>query len=251
MVAIMVSEATVTATVFKIVGLVSVLLFAGVMARRGMRVNYTRKINHFAIFFIPVFVDQQLASETFTNVVYLSVSAVATLSFLVIFIEPIRKRVPMFQLMFDGFDRPEDRPHTLLWLWTQYAAGFAVMVPMIWRFSDLGYESLVTIPILINAIGDGLAEPVGIRYGKRTYTVKALFSEQKFTRSIEGSSVVFITGILVMLLYAPYFTSWQLIMGLLLVPISMTIAEAFSPHAWDTPFLMLVGYGMLMTILQL
>ena len=246
----MVSEATVMATVYKIAGLVSVLLLAGVLARRGMRVNYTRKINHFAIFFIPVFVDQQLASETFTDVVYLSISAVATLSFLVIFFEPIRKRVPLFQLMFDGFDRPEDRPNTLLWLWTQYAAGFAIMIPMIWRLGGMGDESLVTIPILINAIGDGLAEPVGIRYGKRKYTVKALFTNQTFTRSIEGSSAVFITGILVMLLYAPEFTTFQFMVGLALVPLAMTVTEAFSPHAWDTPFLMLVGYGTLMTVLQ-
>ena len=152
--------------------------------------------------------------------------------------------------MFDGFDRPEDRPNTLLWLWTQYAAGFAIMVPMIWRFSDMGYESLVTIPILINAVGDGLAEPVGIRYGKRKYTVKALFTNQTFTRSIEGSSAVFITGVLVMLLYAGEFTSMQFLVGLALVPIAMTLTEAYSPHAWDTPFLMLVGYGTLMTVLQ-
>lgn len=246
----MASDATLSATILKIIGLVSVLLFAGMLARRGMRVNYTRKINHFAIFFIPVFVDQQLDSETFTNVVYLSISAVATLGFLVIFVEPIRKRVPVFQLMFEGFDRPEDRPNTLLWLWTQYAAGFAIMVPMIWRFSDMGYESLVTIPILINAIGDGLAEPVGIRYGKRKYTVKALFSEQTFTRSVEGSSAVFITGVLVIMLYAAEFTSMQFLVGLALVPIAMTLTEAYSPHAWDTPFLMLVGYGTLMTVLQ-
>lgn len=248
--ACMVSEATISATIYKIVGLVSVLLLAGVLARQGMRVNYTRKINHFAIFFIPVFVDQQLDSETFTSVVYLSISAAATLGFLAIFLEPVRKRVPLFQLMFEGFDRPEDRPNTLLWLWTQYAAGFAIMVPMIWRFTDMGYESLVTIPILINAIGDGLAEPVGIRYGKRKYTVKALFTDQTFTRSIEGSSAVFITGILVMFLYAAEFTSLQLLIGLALVPIAMTVTEAYSPHAWDTPFLMLVGYGTLMTVLQ-
>jgi phytol kinase len=114
----------------------------------------------------------------------------------------------------------------------------------------MGYESLVTIPILINAVGDGLAEPVGIRYGKRKYTVKALFTNQTFTRSIEGSSAVFITGVLVMLLYAGEFTSMQFLVGLALVPIAMTFTEAYSPHAWDTPFLMLVGYGTLMTVLQ-
>ena len=80
------SDSTALASVVKVVGLVAVLLLAGVLARRGMKVNYTRKINHFAIFFIPVFVDQQFASETFTDVVYLSVSALGTLGFLVIFL---------------------------------------------------------------------------------------------------------------------------------------------------------------------
>ena len=114
----MVSD-TALATVAKVIGLVTVLLGAGLLARKGMKINYTRKINHFAIFFIPVFIDQQLDSETFTDVVYLSISALGTLGFLLIFLQPVRERVPVFQFMFAGFDRPEDRPHTLLWLWTQ------------------------------------------------------------------------------------------------------------------------------------
>jgi|GEM_PF-3545004 len=47
----MASDSTALASVVKVVGLVAVLLLAGVLARRGMKVNYTRKINHFAIFF--------------------------------------------------------------------------------------------------------------------------------------------------------------------------------------------------------
>ncbi|DAC35541.1 MAG TPA: hypothetical protein D7I05_01505, partial [Candidatus Poseidoniales archaeon] len=86
----MASDSTALASAAKVVGLVAVLLISGVLARRGMKVNYTRKINHFAIFFIPVFIDQQLATETFTDVVYLSVSAVGTLCFLGIFLERVR-----------------------------------------------------------------------------------------------------------------------------------------------------------------
>lgn len=245
------SDSTALASVVKVVGLVAVLLLAGVLARRGMKVNYTRKINHFAIFFIPVFVDQQFASETFTDVVYLSVSALGTLGFLVIFLERVRSKVPVFQLMFEGFDRPEDRPHTLLWLWTQYAAGFAVMVPMIWWFGHLGYEALVTIPILINIVGDGLAEPVGVRFGKREYSVRALFTSQRFTRTLEGSACVLITGIVVLLMHAALLTTPQFVAGLLIIPIAMTLTEAYSPHAWDTPFLMLVGYGTLLGVMQI
>lgn len=242
---------TALASVVKVVGLVAVLLLAGVLARRGMKVNYTRKINHFAIFFIPVFVDQQLASETFTDVAYLSVSALVVLATQSIFLEKIRSKVPVFQLMFEGFDRPEDRPHTLLWIWTQYAAGFAVMVPMIWWFGHLGYEALVTVPILINIVGDGLAEPVGIRFGKRSYSVRALFSSQRFTRTLEGSACVLLTGIVVILMHAAFLTTPQLVAGLLVIPIAMTLTEAYSPHAWDTPFLMLVGYGTLLGVMQI
>ena len=53
----MASDSTALASAAKVVGLVAVLLISGVLARRGMKVNYTRKINHFAIFFIPVFID--------------------------------------------------------------------------------------------------------------------------------------------------------------------------------------------------
>ena len=247
----MASDSTALASAAKVVGLVAVLLISGVLARRGMKVNYTRKINHFAIFFIPVFIDQQLATETFTDVVYLSVSAVGTLCFLGIFLERVRSKVPVFQLMFDGFDRPEDRPHTLLWLWTQYAVGFAVMVPMIWWFGHLGYEALVTVPILINIVGDGLAEPVGVRFGKREYSVRALFTSQRFTRTLEGSACVLLTGVAVLLMHATYLTTPQLVTGLLVIPIAMTLTEAYSPHAWDTPFLMLVGYGSLLGVLQI
>ena len=46
-------------------------------------------------------------------------------------------------------------------------------------------------------------------------------------------------------------TAPQMVAGLLVSPIAMTLTEAYSPHAWDTPFLMLVGYGTLLGVMQL
>ena len=40
-------------------------------------------------------------------------------------------------------------------------------------------------------VGDGLAEPIGKLYGKHKYETIALFTNQKFTRSYEGSACVF------------------------------------------------------------
>ena len=152
--------------------------------------------------------------------------------------------------MFDGFDRPEDRPHTLTWLWTQFAAGFGVMLPMIWLCGQWGLESLVLIPILINVIGDGLAEPVGVRFGTHEYKTKALFTNKEYVRTLEGSACVLITGFIVVAMHFDYFTTIQFVLAMLIVPIVMTLTEAYSPHTWDTPFLMFTGYASLMLIMQ-
>jgi len=238
-------------TIAKGVALTVVMLSTGALARYfNIKVNYTRKINHFAIFFLPVFIDKQFNAETFTDFIYLAISALITTASLLAFYEPIRTFLPPFQLMFEGFDRPEDRPHTLVWLWTQFAAGFGVMLPMIWLCGQWGLESLVLIPILINVLGDGLAEPVGVRFGKHEYKTKALFTNKEYLRTFEGSACVLITGFLVIGMHYEYFTTIQFILSMLFIPIIMTLTEAYSPHTWDTPFLMFTGYASLMLIMQ-
>ena len=238
-------------TLAKGITLLAVMLSTGFLVRySGVKVNYTRKVNHFAIFFLPVFIDKQFDAETFTNFVYLAISAVITTVSLLMFYEPIRKLIPPYQLMFEGFDRPEDRPYTLVWIWTQFAAGFAVMLPMIWLFGQWGLGSLVLIPILINVVGDGLAEPVGIRFGKHEYKTRALFTEKEYVRTLEGSACVLITGLIVVAMHYEYFTTTQFVLSMLLVPLLMTLTEAYSPHTWDTPFLMFTGYVSLLWIMQ-
>ena len=238
-------------TLAKGITLLAVMLSTGFLVRySGVKVNYTRKVNHFAIFFLPVFIDKQFDAETFTNFVYLAISAVITTVSLLMFYEPIRKLIPPYQLMFEGFDRPEDRPYTLVWIWTQFAAGFAVMLPMIWLFGQWGLGSLVLIPILINVVGDGLAEPVGIRFGKHEYRTRALFTEKEYVRTLEGSACVLITGLIVVAMHHEYFTTTQFVLSMLLVPLFMTLTEAYSPHTWDTPFLMFTGYVSLLLIMQ-
>ena len=238
-------------TLAKGFALLAIMLFSGSLARYFfIRVNYTRKINHFALFFLPVFIDKQFSTETFTDIVYLAISAAVTVVSLLTFYEPIRKLIPPYQLMFEGFDRPEDRPHTLAWIWTQIVAGFAVMLPMVWLFGQWGLESLVLIPILINVVGDGLAEPVGIRFGKHEYKTRALFTEKEYVRTLEGSACVLITGLIVVAMHYEYFTMTQFVLSMLLVPLLMTLTEAYSPHTWDTPFLMFTGYVSLLLIMQ-
>jgi phytol kinase len=109
---------------------------------------------------------------------------------------------------------------------------------------------LIFIIILINGFGDGLAEPIGIRFGKHKYETRALFTKRKYTRSLEGSACVFIAGLLAVILFSSSFSTGQFILALLAIPILMTLAEAFSPHSWDNAFLFLVGEILLFVILE-
>ena len=63
-------------------------------------------------------------------------------------------------------------------------------------------------------------------------------------------TTVLITGFIVIAMHADYFTTVQLVFAMLLVPTVMTLTEAYSPHTWDTPFLMFTGYISLLLVMQ-
>ena len=207
---------------------------------KGVKVNYTRKINHFALFFIPMFIDNIIPVQP--SIELLIIGSFVAIASLIIYIKPIRTNSRLIQRMFLSFDRPEDRPNTLLWLSTQITVGYLILVPIIIYFFTIGFGDLIFIPILVNGIGDGLAEPVGVRFGRLKYKTYALFSKIKYERTIEGSACVFFTSIIVIIFFQSGFTSSEFICAIIVFPIVMTLAEAFAPHTWDTPFLFLFGY---------
>lgn len=207
---------------------------------KNVKVNYTRKINHFLLFFVPIFLNRGYVHEE--SIGLFVIGAFLAVAKFIFYIRPIRDRVPFIKVMFRSFDRPEDRPYTLLWLVTQTAAGYFVLIPMSALFARMGYLDLAIIPILIYGIGDGLAEPVGVRFGKYKYRTLALFTRREYYRTLEGSSVVYVTSLIVTAAYYSYFTPAQLIVALIAVPVIMTLVEAVSPHTWDAPTLFLAGF---------
>ena len=213
---------------------------------KGIKVNYTRKINHFALFFVPMFLDKFIPVKP--SLELLIIGSILAVTGLIIYVKPVRNKSNFIQRMFLSFDRPEDRPNTLLWLSTQTAFGYLVIIPFLILFSTSGYEYLIIIPILVNGIGDGLAEPVGVRFGKHKYQTYALFSKIKYERTLEGSACVFITSVVVILFFQSGFTSSEFIYVIIIFPIVMTLSEAFAPHTWDTPFLFFFGYSTIYLI---
>ena len=226
----------------------SVQYICGLLVKyKDVKVNYTRKIVHFSMFFLPFFLKWLFFSEL-DSISSHGLGMMINLSTFFLFIEPIRKRVNIFNTAFMSMDRPEDRPHTLKWIFVQNLLAAIVMSILSVVFSINYIDELIYIPIFINAIGDGLAEPIGVRFGKHKYKTYALFSKKKYTRSIEGSLCVFITSLVLIIIYTFYFTNIHLLIALLVIPISMTISEAISPHTLDNPFLYLVC-GILLTVI--
>lgn len=216
---------------------------------KGVKVNYTRKIFHFLLFFLPVYLatlfpfDGVLITTFLSGFIYLLCIS--------LMIKPIRDRSPFLATVFASFDRPEDRPLTLLWIFTQLLVTYAVLLGVLKWLGTYDKINLIAITVFVAAIGDGLAEPVGVRFGKHKYTVYALFTDKKYTRSIEGSLCVLVSGVVGVVLVHQQLTVIQLMLALLIIPVAMTLAEALSPHTWDGPLLYLVGGASTVAVLEL
>jgi len=221
-------------------GLGLVAYICGLLVRyRNVRVNYTRKVNFFALFLVPVLVNYLLPYQA--SPLTRTLRTAFFILFLGLFARPIRERVGLVGTMFLSYERPEDRPYTLSWLTTQLLAGYLVIMPMSIYFANRGWAELMFIPTFIHGLGDGLAEPVGVRFGRHRYTTWALFTRQRYTRSLEGSAWVLAVGVAVVAIFRASFTPTQFAAALLIIPFAMTLAEAVSPHTWDTPLMFIAG----------
>lgn len=207
----------------------------------NVKINYTRKIGHFSMFIFPGLVYYLFnIHDGYEKII---IVAISTILFFLSLSNLFRNRCRYLQLAFYSIDRPEDRPYTLLWIFTQTGVGFFILgiFGYIWTMYNIPLE-LMYITILTTTIGDGLAEPIGVRFGKHKYNVKGILVNRDYFRSYEGSLVVFFFSLIIYIFYMPYFNdSLYKWVGLIIYPIFMTITEAKSPHTWDTPFLFFIG----------
>jgi phytol kinase len=145
--------------------------------------------------------------------------------------------------MFRGMERPEDRPYTLFWMISQFGATYAVYAVLYNAMIFRGVTQWMILPLLVMAVGDGLAEPVGVAFGRHSYETVALNGGGRYRRTLEGSACVFITAVVVIMLAYPWFTPLQFIAALAVIPLTGTVMEAISPHTWDSP-IMLLAMGL-------
>jgi len=249
-------EVIVEANVLFIAEVLWECVLSAVALRYNIKINYTRKLGN--LFKVPKY----FAADLFPFYESTAISLVTALAvnqtyFSIMYYRKSRERIPFFSYVFLSQDRREDRPDTLIFQITEDILRFAIYFPFkILVANPMSVPAIIFIPVAVNNIGDGLAEPVGVRFGKHKYSTTALyhkgkFFKSKFTRSYEGSSCVFITTFIVVAINYKAFTSTQFWITFSFLPFLMTLAEAKAPHTNDGPFLALVGCGFLSFILLL
>ena len=222
------------------------------VVHRDWHIGYSRKLLHFCLFASPGVVNSTLGAMD-TKILGLSWLSLACQAYFVLMLKPVRRRLPVpLLLMFRALDRPQDRPYTIPWLYLQSVVGFIAMILLqTYLESRQISEAFFVIPLVVNGLGDGLAEPVGIKWGKHKYQTRAIWYHGKvcsgeFVRSLEGSACVFLSAMLsVFAVYSEWGNTTRFVIALAIVPITMTAAEAFSPHTCDTPFIFLVATALI------
>ena len=211
-----------------------------------IKVNYTRKIHHFFLLFFPIFLASYFPYRPGELLGLLG--AFGFLWTLAPFY--FRKNSDFLERCFLSFDRPEDRPYTLLWLFSQFFASIMIVISvaiLVEIYFGIFWADIGLLVVCLAMIGDGLAEPIGVRFGKLRYKTYALFTKKRFFRTVEGSLTVFFSTIGVLFWFGDLFTERQFIYAVGLLPLVIMITEALSPHTWDGPFLfgisgILVGF---------
>ena len=136
---------------------------------KWFKVNYTRKIQHFAAYLVPLLSPP---TEPLGILPHLWESLFVLFMFLVL-IKPIREFSTFFMLQFNSLDRVEDRPNTLKWIVLGNMLPGLLIITIFKQIfeTSLGLPLLASVVVFTVAIGDGLAEPVGTYLGKKKYVV--------------------------------------------------------------------------------
>jgi dolichol kinase/membrane-associated phospholipid phosphatase len=201
-----------------------VLSMTGLLNKLGMHDGYTRKIFHFIAFIsIAVFLRYAPSGAAIifiiVGVIYVGIACFSGNGF----------------LWFDGIRRKSDHPNELLY----------VILPMVSTILGLSLSwkvfghPFVEMGMLCVAIGDAVAEPIGVRFGKHRYTVYSLTGRPS-ERSSEGSVAVLLSCAAII-----FFATNNLTLSLF-IGVILSLIEAVSPRGTDN-FTVLVGASMLLS----
>lgn len=203
------------------------LWFAGWLKQKRIRTGYTRKVFHFLIFSTVALLQWQFG----TSVVCLF-GGMCTVA---IFFAVWRGSGNM---LYEALAREKDVPHRTFFILVPY---FMTLVGGL--VGNIFWEPFAIAGYLVTGLGDAVGEPVGTKFGKHQYQVRSL-SSVPATRSLEGSTAVFIMSAVALLLASV--VSPQIILKaftipkILLIAVVCTLIEAVSPHGWDNATMQII-----------
>jgi phytol kinase len=214
--------------------LAAVWLVAYLRCTRQVAAPYTRKIFHFLIFTMAG------ALQVFVGLPGVVVFG-AMVSIAVLWAIYRGDRFPFYEAM----ARPSDRPHRTLFILVPFlttALGGILANVLFPRVAYVGY--------LVVGWGDALGEPVGARWGSHRYRVPSLAGVPA-TRSLEGSTAVFLGGCLAALagLHFAGIVMPLALYAALGAGLAGAVAEAFSTHGLDNLTVQLAAAGVAFLVL--
>lgn len=139
---------------------------------------------------------------------------------------------------YEALAREKDAPRRTYFVLAPYVATLIGGV-----FANIWFGEAALFGYLCAGLGDAIAEPVGVRWGKHPYRVPSLTSVPA-TRSLEGSAAVGLVCTLSVLAVACFHPGFAITPAILGIGVCCMLAEAVSPHGWDNAVLQWVGAGL-------
>ena len=210
-------------------GLAVAWLAGWLRVQRGWRVGYTRKTFHFCIF-TAAGVAQLLWGLPVVVVFGTAISK------LVLWAVYKGESSHFYQALARPSDAPQEKLFILIPLITTAAGGV---------LANIFFAHWAAIGYLVGGWGDAIGEPVGSKWGKHRYKVPSMAGIAA-TRSLEGSTAVFLVSALVAFMGLQAFDlGWETALGqALLIALAATAIEAISTHGLDNLTIQLAAAGV-------
>ncbi|AZZ55481.1 hypothetical protein [Rathayibacter iranicus] len=208
---------------------------------KGWKDGYSRKFNHMghAVCAAPTIGFLPEPSLTPTIVA-------ATIGVAVIYGWSAVSRWPAVERIVAGSLRDRDVPYSRFFFFFPLILGnLGIVAAFVFFPADAARAGILAV-----AIGDGLAEPVGLRFGRNTtYRVPDLVFRRSNTKSLHGNAAVMLSAVAiaaVTFIAASTGPVWVIIAGSLAFGIAVAAIEALSPRGFDNLTISLGG-ALIMT----
>ncbi|MDJ0705029.1 MAG: hypothetical protein QNJ46_17240 [Leptolyngbyaceae cyanobacterium MO_188.B28] len=220
-------------------GIMGLWIVTGILSeRQALQDADSRKINHIAVFVGGALLFGWMPEASARVNLYAVCLAIMALVAVVC----RYRQVTPFRYAYAANTRQSDAPHVTFSFWFSWLVSIVALAIVDLLFAQM---SVTRMAVLIVGIADGVAEPIGRRFGRHKYRVFSIWGDPSF-RSLEGSLAVWGATLAVMLGCSTPSTLEQpsyLAAALLTAPI-VAMVEATSPRGWDNFTLVLTAAGL-------